>query len=37
MQIKQNYTIYPGHGNPTTLADEQRVIPFWIEQVSSTR
>jgi glyoxylase-like metal-dependent hydrolase (beta-lactamase superfamily II) len=37
MQIKQNYTIYPGHGNPTTLADEQRVISFWIEQVSSTR
>ena len=33
MTIEENFTIYPGHGESTTLRDEQRVIPFWIEQV----
>lgn len=36
LQITENYTIYPGHGMPTTLKAEQRVIPFWIEQVKNT-
>ena len=36
MTIKENFTIYPGHGESTTLRDEQRVIPFWIEQVQTT-
>ena len=31
--IKEDYTIYPGHGMSTTLKAEQSVIPFWIEQV----
>jgi len=36
MKIKEDYTIYPGHGMSTTLKAEQRVIPFWIEQVKRT-
>ena len=36
MQIKEDYTIYPGHGLSTTLKAEQRVMPYWIEQVKST-
>ena len=33
LTIKEDYTIYPGHGMSTTLKAEQRVIPFWIDQV----
>jgi hydroxyacylglutathione hydrolase len=36
MKIKQNYTLYPGHGDTTTLQREQKVIPYWIEQVKHT-
>jgi len=36
MKIEGDYTIYPGHGMSTTLKAEQRVIPFWIEQVRRT-
>jgi glyoxylase-like metal-dependent hydrolase (beta-lactamase superfamily II) len=36
MKIPGDYTIYPGHGMSTTLKAEQRVIPFWIEQVRRT-
>ncbi len=36
MKIAEDYTIYPGHGLSTTLKAEQRVIPFWIEQVKRT-
>jgi len=36
MKIENNYTIYPGHGGSTTLKAEQRVIPYWIEQVKRT-
>ena len=31
--ITNDYTIYPGHGASTTLKAEQRVIPYWIDQV----
>ena len=31
--ITNDYTIYPGHGMSTTLKAEQRVMPYWIEQV----
>ncbi|BAF72581.1 MBL fold metallo-hydrolase [Sulfurovum sp. NBC37-1] len=34
--LKGDYTIYPGHGLSTTLKAEQRVIPYWIEQVRRT-
>jgi glyoxylase-like metal-dependent hydrolase (beta-lactamase superfamily II) len=36
MQIENDYKIYPGHGPSTTLKAEQKVIPFWIEQVKQT-
>jgi glyoxylase-like metal-dependent hydrolase (beta-lactamase superfamily II) len=35
MKIKEDFTLYPGHGQSTTLKSEQRFIPFWIEQVAS--
>jgi glyoxylase-like metal-dependent hydrolase (beta-lactamase superfamily II) len=36
MTIAEDFTVYPGHGISTTLKAEQRVIPFWIDQVRST-
>lgn len=36
MHIEGDYTLYPGHGLSTTLKAEQKVIPFWIEQVKQT-
>lgn len=36
MEIEGDYTVYPGHGLSTTLKAEQRVMPYWIEQVEST-
>jgi glyoxylase-like metal-dependent hydrolase (beta-lactamase superfamily II) len=36
LKIEEDYTVYPGHGMSTTLKAEQRVIPFWIDQVKST-
>ena len=35
-KIEEDYTIYPGHGMSTTLKAEQKVIPYWIEQVKAT-
>jgi len=36
MKIEDDYTVYPGHGLSTTLKAEQRVMPYWIEQVRRT-
>ncbi|MCO4844934.1 MAG: MBL fold metallo-hydrolase [Sulfurovum sp.] len=36
LALEGDYTIYPGHGMSTTLKAEQRVIPFWIDQVKRT-
>jgi len=36
MDIEGDYTLYPGHGLSTTLKAEQKVIPYWIEQVKQT-
>lgn len=36
MKIEEDFTVYPGHGLSTTLKTEQRVIPYWIEQVKQT-
>lgn len=33
LQIDKEVTIYPGHGESTTLEDEKRVIPFFISQI----
>ena len=35
-KIKEDYTLYPGHGLSTTLRAEQKVMPYWIEQVKKT-
>ena len=34
--IEGDFTVYPGHGLPTTLKAEQRIMPYWMEQVKST-
>ena len=36
LTIKEDYTLYPGHGLSTTLKAEQRVLPYWKEQVRSS-
>ncbi len=36
LTLEGDYTIYPGHGLSTTLKAEQRVIPYWIDQVKRT-
>ncbi|PHS41341.1 MAG: MBL fold metallo-hydrolase [Sulfurovum sp.] len=36
LTVEGDYTLYPGHGLSTTLKAEQRVIPYWIEQVKQT-
>lgn len=36
LTIKEDFTVYPGHGVSTTLKAEQNVIPFWIDQVRRT-
>lgn len=36
MTLDGDYTLYPGHGMSTTLKAEQKVMPFWIEQVKRT-
>ena len=36
IEIEGNYTVYPGHGLSTTLKAEQRIMPYWIEQVKRT-
>jgi hydroxyacylglutathione hydrolase len=35
-KIKEDYTIYPGHGEATTLKEEMRYIPYWISQVQNS-
>ena len=36
INIEEDYTLYPGHGMSTTLKVEQKIIPYWIEQVKRT-
>jgi len=36
MKLEGDYTIYPGHGLSTTLKAEQKVMPYWVEQVRNT-
>jgi len=33
MQIPYDKTIYPGHGETTTIQQEQRNAPYWISQL----
>lgn len=36
MKLEGDYTVYPGHGLSTTLKAEQKVMPYWREQVKNT-
>jgi len=36
LKVEGDYTIYPGHGMSTTLKAEQKILPYWIEQVKRT-
>ena len=36
MTLEGDYTVYPGHGMSTTLKAEQKVMPYWIDQVKRT-
>jgi glyoxylase-like metal-dependent hydrolase (beta-lactamase superfamily II) len=35
-QIETDYPVHPGHGPETTLAAEQKHIPYWIETVKAS-
>jgi len=32
-EIPYDKTVYPGHGNTTTIKQEQRYVDFWLEQL----
>lgn len=34
--IKEDFTLYPGHGHTTTLKAEQKIMHFWMDQVRNT-
>ena len=34
--IAENFVLHPGHGEDTTLKEEQKLMPYWIEQVRAT-
>ena len=36
IKVEGDYSVYPGHGLSTTLKAEQKIIPYWIEQVKRT-
>ena len=35
MKIKDDFTVYPGHGMSTTLRQEQRGMPMWLNYVQN--
>jgi glyoxylase-like metal-dependent hydrolase (beta-lactamase superfamily II) len=35
MKIKNDFTVYPGHGMSTTLRQEQRGMPMWLNYVKN--
>ncbi len=34
--IKEDFTLYPGHGMPTTLKQEQSIMNWWIQEVEKS-
>jgi glyoxylase-like metal-dependent hydrolase (beta-lactamase superfamily II) len=36
MKIEGDFTVYPGHGMSTTLKQEQRGMPMWLEYVRNS-
>jgi len=35
MKIREDFTVYPGHGMSTTLKQEQRGMPMWLNYVKN--
>ena len=35
MKIKEDFTVYPGHGMSTTLKEEQKGMPMWLNYVKN--
>ena len=33
MLIKEDFTLYPGHGESTTVKAEQKYLPRWLEMI----
>lgn len=33
LHIKDNWTIYTGHGEPTSVKAEQRTLPMWLDMI----
>jgi glyoxylase-like metal-dependent hydrolase (beta-lactamase superfamily II) len=33
LEIEYDMKVYPGHGNPTTIAREQRNVPYWLKAI----
>lgn len=33
LHVKENWTIYPGHGESTTVQAEQQTIPMWLNMI----
>jgi len=33
LNITENWTIYPGHGEPTTVQAEQKTLPMWLNMI----
>jgi len=36
MKIEGDFTLYPGHGMTTTLKQEQKIMPYWIDTVKNS-
>lgn len=36
MNVKDDFTIYPGHGLSTTLKQEQKIMSYWIDTVKNS-
>jgi len=34
LKIKENYKIFPGHGESTTVLDEQKTLPAWLDYLA---
>ena len=33
LHIKEDWTVYPGHGEPTTIKAEQKTLPMWLNMI----
>lgn len=33
LEVEENWTIYPGHGEPTNVQAEQRILPMWLNHI----